>query len=116
MTRRPELYHIVFELFGVENLPSIDLSCLKDFAHELASCAELPIVSEHIHLFEPMGITLLFVLASSHLSIHTWPENQYIHVDLLTCKPVHVDFDIRQLCQKHFGSIYVVERVLDYTI
>ncbi len=37
------------------------------------------------HLFKPQGISLVYIISSSHLSVHTWPENNYIHIELLTC-------------------------------
>lgn len=37
------------------------------------------------HIFKPQGISIVYIISSSHLSVHTWPENNYIHIDLLTC-------------------------------
>jgi S-adenosylmethionine decarboxylase len=40
---------------------------------------------EVTHKFEPIGVTALALLAESHLSIHTWPEDGYAAVDAFTC-------------------------------
>jgi S-adenosylmethionine decarboxylase len=37
------------------------------------------------HKFDPQGVTGLFLLAESHLSIHTWPEFGYAAVDIFSC-------------------------------
>jgi S-adenosylmethionine decarboxylase len=37
------------------------------------------------HKFHPQGVTALALLAESHISIHTWPENGYAAVDVFTC-------------------------------
>lgn len=37
------------------------------------------------HKFSPQGVTMLYLLSESHLSIHTWPETGYAAVDLFTC-------------------------------
>ena len=37
------------------------------------------------HRFDPQGVTGLALLAESHISIHTWPENGYAAVDVFTC-------------------------------
>jgi S-adenosylmethionine decarboxylase len=38
------------------------------------------------HVIFPNGaITLVLILAESHLSIHTWPEEDLIAVDLFSC-------------------------------
>lgn len=39
----------------------------------------------HAETFEPQGVTAFAVLAESHLSIHTWPERDYIAIDFYTC-------------------------------
>ena len=41
-------------------------------------------VSDHFHVFGP-GVSYLVVLSESHLAIHTWPELNFIHLDLVVC-------------------------------
>ena len=38
-----------------------------------------------IHKFPVRGITGVILLAESHIAIHTWPEYNYIAVDIFTC-------------------------------
>jgi S-adenosylmethionine decarboxylase len=43
-------------------------------------------VLETSHVVFPNGaVTLVLILAESHLSIHTWPEEKLIAVDLFSC-------------------------------
>jgi S-adenosylmethionine decarboxylase len=43
-------------------------------------------VLEASHVLFPNGaITLVLILAESHLSIHTWPEESLIAIDLFSC-------------------------------
>ena len=35
--------------------------------------------------FYPHGNTIVFLLASSHASIHTFPEDGYVTIDVYTC-------------------------------
>lgn len=43
-------------------------------------------VLESAHVVFPNGaVTLVLVLAESHLSIHTWPEEQLVAIDLFSC-------------------------------
>ena len=38
------------------------------------------------HVMFPNGaVTLVLILAESHLSIHTWPEDNLIAIDLFSC-------------------------------
>ena len=38
-----------------------------------------------IHKFSPQGITGVILLAESHIAIHTWPEINYVAIDIFTC-------------------------------
>jgi S-adenosylmethionine decarboxylase len=43
-------------------------------------------VLESSHVIFPNGaVTLVLILAESHLSIHTWPEEDLIAIDLFSC-------------------------------
>ena len=47
-------------------------------------------LSISVHKFLPQGITGVVLLAESHISIHTWPEMDYVAVDVFTCG-IHTD-------------------------
>lgn len=38
-----------------------------------------------IHKFLPQGITGVVLLVESHIAIHTWPEFNYVAIDIYTC-------------------------------
>lgn len=38
-----------------------------------------------IHKFSPQGITGVVLLAESHLTFHSWPEINYLAIDIFTC-------------------------------
>ena len=38
-----------------------------------------------IYKFKPQGITGVILLAESHIAVHTWPEIEYIAIDIFTC-------------------------------
>ena len=43
------------------------------------------VLDEALVRFPNGAVTLVLVLAESHLSIHTWPEERLIAVDLFSC-------------------------------
>lgn len=45
----------------------------------------LHVVGVTSHEFEPQGLTFAILLAESHVSIHTWPENGNVAFDIYTC-------------------------------
>ena len=42
-------------------------------------------LSVDIKKFLPQGITGVVLLAESHISIHSWPEYDYLAMDIFTC-------------------------------
>jgi S-adenosylmethionine decarboxylase proenzyme len=42
-------------------------------------------VSRAFHQFEPEGVTGVIVLAESHFSAHTYPEDDRVYLDLFCC-------------------------------
>ena len=43
------------------------------------------VLGSTFYQFEPTGCTALILLAESHISAHTWPEYNYIAIDIFTC-------------------------------
>lgn len=43
------------------------------------------VLQTNFHKFEPHGLTILMVLADSSLTLHTWPEERFITVEIFTC-------------------------------
>jgi S-adenosylmethionine decarboxylase len=52
------------------------------------------------HVIFPNGaITLVLILAESHLSVHTWPEENLIAIDLFSCGAIDGDAVISGLAR-----------------
>ena len=47
--------------------------------------SEMTILNAFTHKFNPCGVTLMFALAESHVSCHTWPEKGCLSADFYTC-------------------------------
>ena len=62
-----------------------DLEAVKEIAHRILGNMQVGIVEECCHRFEPIGITDIAVITTSHFSVHTWPEHQYAAVDIFSC-------------------------------
>lgn len=45
------------------------------------------VVKRAEHKFSPHGETIVFILAESHFTIHTYPEHNYITMDIYICNP-----------------------------
>jgi S-adenosylmethionine decarboxylase len=77
--------HCMLELYGcpVELLNNGEF--IKQTLVDAAEIARSTLLERITHQFHPQGVTALALLAESHISIHTWPENGYIAADVFTC-------------------------------
>lgn len=76
--------HVTADLYGCPILWLNDLEYIKESIYKAAEAVNLPVLELTHHQLEPQGITVLAILADSHLSIHTYPELSYAAVDILT--------------------------------
>jgi S-adenosylmethionine decarboxylase len=58
---------------------------LETLLQGAATAAHSTPLKVSIHEFTPEGITGVIVLAESHIAVHTWPEIEYMAVDVFTC-------------------------------
>lgn len=45
------------------------------------------VVKNISHEFSPHGRTIVFILSESHFAVHTYPEHNYITLDIYICDP-----------------------------
>jgi S-adenosylmethionine decarboxylase proenzyme len=84
----PERRHVVADVVGAD-----DERLLRELLTRSATAAGATVLGAQSHHFEPEGVTVLVMLAESHVSIHTWPERGAAFVDAFTCgsvSPWHV--------------------------
>ena len=63
---------------------------LRTIMQRIAERNDFTVVSSAFHQFEPHGATGVLVLAESHFSAHTYPEENRIYIDVFCCSE---DFD-----------------------
>ena len=77
--------HCILELYDCDPSKLDDETFLRHTITTAAQRAGATLLNLITHRFEPQGVTGLALLAESHISIHTWPENGYAAVDVFTC-------------------------------
>lgn len=90
-------YHVVLDIFGCCCDELEDTDCILNKLEGVTELLDTKIVSKTYHKFEPQGLSAAFIISASHITIHTWPENGYIGVDIFTCsecfdKDIVVDY------------------------
>ncbi|MDO5154619.1 MAG: adenosylmethionine decarboxylase [Eubacteriales bacterium] len=79
-------YQLLVDLHGCEEDYLNDIDCIKRIAQQSVAEIGAEIVEECVHQFEPIGISYIAVITTSHFSIHTWPEFGYAAIDIFSCK------------------------------
>jgi S-adenosylmethionine decarboxylase len=77
--------HVIVDTWGVEYDLINDLDRLTKSMTEGLTKSGATIISVQAEKFFPNGITILFLLAESHFSIHTYPEKGFAGIDCYTC-------------------------------
>ena len=84
--------HIICDMFKVnrstlEQINSDSYDIFDIFIKNTLVDAKINLLSKTVHHFDGCNgaFTALYLLAESHLSIHTWPEHGYIALDVFTC-------------------------------
>lgn len=76
--------HLLIDLHGASRLD--DPSHIRQALVDAAAACGATLLDIKLHSFgEQSGITGVALLAESHISIHTWPEQHYAALDVFMC-------------------------------
>ena len=78
--------HITLDIIGTKH--EYSSSFFEKIVYKIAKKAKVTVLEISKHKFEPQGFTLVALLAESHMSFHTFPENNIISFDFFTCGKV----------------------------
>ncbi len=84
--------HAIIDLSGCDSEIAKNSGLVRDILVQAAQVANVTVVGSIDHYFKPEGYTAVLVLEESHLSIHTWPEYNYVSIDLYSCN-LQTDFE-----------------------
>jgi len=84
MKRKPGT-HILVEMYGCDEKKLDDILFIKKVFRKAIKESGLKSLKSMFHKFNPQGVTGFALLASSHLSIHTWPEYKALFLDIFAC-------------------------------
>ncbi|HWV14654.1 MAG TPA: adenosylmethionine decarboxylase [Cellvibrio sp.] len=76
--------HLLVDYWGVAAAQDL-IAIEQAFRQAVASCGAT-LLNIQLHAFgEGSGVTGVAILAESHMSIHTWPEIDYMAIDIFMC-------------------------------
>ena len=100
--------HVLFDLKQCLICSSLnDEEYVKETLIEASKIAKLEVLKVDTHKFELHGVTGYALLAESHMSIHTWPEDGIARCDLFSCKSSTDHKSVIQYMQTRFHSMEV---------
>jgi S-adenosylmethionine decarboxylase len=85
--------------------PVTEVSALTDAASAAVRAGGGHVLANSHVVFPNGAITLVLILAESHLSIHTWPEERLIAIDLFSCGTI----DGQRVLDKLAGALRLEE-------
>lgn len=76
--------HLLINLYGAKHLTSCTF--IEEQLERVVTLCGATLLHMNIHSFgENQGVTGVAVLAESHISIHTWPEDEFAAIDVFMC-------------------------------
>jgi S-adenosylmethionine decarboxylase len=103
--------HLMVDGYGCDRRSLEDLSLIYSFLSEYPSEMKMTkIMPPCVFRYdarnpEDWGISGFVLIAESHISIHTFPEKDYLSLDIFSCK----DFDAEHAIS-HVSKIFAVEK------
>lgn len=77
--------HILAEFMLISQMLINDINALVSNTKNLITQSGATLVDVQVYTFSPNGYTIFFVLKESHVSIHSYPEQGAIFLDVFTC-------------------------------
>jgi S-adenosylmethionine decarboxylase len=74
--------HIIAEMEVLQSSLLINSQLVKPVLHQLVQKHQLTNLGEVFHDFSNGGFTAVICLSESHISMHSWPEYNRLHLDV----------------------------------
>lgn len=107
--------HIVANFYNCQyyqnKIFSLDEKLILEKAIQFCETVGLHVVGQSFYHFEPQGLTFVLLLAESHLSIHTWPENGNVAFDIYTCNYQNDNSEKTKRVYKMIEQLLLPEKV-----
>ncbi len=110
---RPFYVHLVGE---IDHLTADELKyeAIDAVFRDILAKIDVTVIKDGFHEFPGGGLSIVYILSASHLAIHTWPEYEFVHFDLITCSP-EADLEVLiKLLKEAYPKAEIKTKVLDY--
>jgi len=78
-------FHIMLDFDKVDFDLLENTDYILELMNDVAVSENFVVLNKTMHKFDPQGFTCIFLLSTSHFSIHTYPEHNKCSIDLYSC-------------------------------
>lgn len=105
------MIHAVYDITGC-GCTDVPVGQILTAMRETAGLLGATIRAQLAEPFLPHGATCVLILAESHITVSTWPEDGLAHIDVFTCRAdVHPDQAITPLLKLLCGQVAQKQQV-----
>lgn len=115
--------HLVIDGYGApfEKLGDTDLvyRFLNEYPDAIGMTKIVPpqVYTYHGKTREDWGVSGFVIIAESHISVHTFPDRQYVNIDIFSCKDFNANSSL-EVVKRTFGlpqvKVWTLERGIEY--
>lgn len=106
-------YHYILDMRGCNLTILQNTSTVESTLQNCILQAKIPIVAQVHHQFSPHGFSCVFIVAESHVAIHTWPEYAFASVDFFSCNLTIDGEAFMQTIAHAFGATEITIRKIE---
>ncbi|MEK7595893.1 MAG: adenosylmethionine decarboxylase [Patescibacteria group bacterium] len=102
-------YHFLFNITTKSSNNLDDSHKIHVLCQVISKALKTTILESSSNYFLPHGVTTYALLSESHIAIHTWPEKNFMIIDILTCKKP--DSDAIQQIKQRIAEGYNLKKI-----
>lgn len=110
--------HLMVDGYGCDRSALQDINLIYNFLDDYPDKMDMTkIMPPYVFRYngsvpEDWGISGFVLIAESHISIHTFPDKQYLSLDMFSCKPFDTQMAV-DFVKRHFAIQKCEIKVLD---
>ena len=107
--------HLIADVYNITNFECLEkVETIQPLMEKIIEKMKLNVVGEVFKQFQPFGATLLYLLAESHLSVHTFVEEKYCAIDLYSCNDkINMEKVLDIIYQFYNGDCIIKKQIID---
>ena len=92
-----------------------DESFIGKVFDEIVDKLKMTFIDKISFKFNPHGLSMLYLIAESHIAIHTWPEYKLVDLEIVTCKEESDVIEGLKVAMDYFKPEKVETNYWEYT-